>query len=201
MTLSSDEDVGGGHKVLGGCRLVASMGCRVRIDITLRGLVHLLIEFHTGCSLNIVFFSKNFQNFGTSPSPALGCYWLYKKWLTNKSSELGKHTIFNEHPVPPMYCAFRDMKSAGRYGSIPKTIWWGLRPLSLLGCGIRPNRSIGSRSTQSWCLCCCFERILEDTVPPLDQTVRLRVVGGRSAVVDVVELALLSPVAVGELET
>ena len=38
-------------------------------------------------------------------------------------------------------------------------------------------------------------------MPPLDQTVRLRVVGGRSAVVDVVELALLSPVAVGELET
>ena len=33
----------------------------------------------TGCSLNIVFFSKTPRKFATSPSPALGCYWLYKK--------------------------------------------------------------------------------------------------------------------------
>ena len=33
----------------------------------------------TGCSSNIVFFSKNFHYLATSPSPALGCYWLYKK--------------------------------------------------------------------------------------------------------------------------
>ena len=46
---------------------------------------------------------------------------------------------------------------------------------------------------------CFFERILEDMVPPLDQTVPLGVVGGRGAVVDVVELALLSSVAAGEL--
>ena len=32
--------------------------------------------FDTGCSLNIVFFPKNFQYFATSPSPALGYYWL-----------------------------------------------------------------------------------------------------------------------------
>ena len=36
-------------------------------------------------------------------------------------------------------------------------------------------------------------------MPPLDQTVPLGVVGGRGAVVDVVELALLSSVAAGEL--
>ena len=40
-----------------------------------------------------------------------------------------------------------------------------------------------------------FERILEDTVPSLDQTL----VYGRGAVLDVVELALLSPVAADEL--
>ena len=35
------------------------------------------IMLTTGCSLNIVFFSKNSLKFATSPSPALGCYWLY----------------------------------------------------------------------------------------------------------------------------
>ena len=30
-------------------------------------------------------FSKNFQYFVTSPSPALGCYWLYGKWPANRS--------------------------------------------------------------------------------------------------------------------
>ena len=35
----------------------------------------------TGCSINIVcfFLSKNSRNIATSPSSALGCYWLYKK--------------------------------------------------------------------------------------------------------------------------
>ena len=64
------------------------------------------------------FFSKNFHYFVTSPSSALGCDWLYRKWPANKSnctlrsdellsymhgmgcSESGKDTIFNEHPVP-----------------------------------------------------------------------------------------------------
>ena len=32
-----------------------------------------------GNPLNIVFFSKNSRKFATSPSPAFGCYWLYKK--------------------------------------------------------------------------------------------------------------------------
>ena len=73
----------------------------------------------TGCSLNIVFFSKKIQYFAFL-SPALGCHWLYGKWPANRSdcthrsqirhellsymqgmgcSELGKHTIFNKHPV------------------------------------------------------------------------------------------------------
>ena len=39
----------------------------------------------TGCSLNIVFFSKNSRKFVTSPSPALVCYWLYKKLPANRS--------------------------------------------------------------------------------------------------------------------
>ena len=30
-------------------------------------------------------FSKNFHYLATSPSPALGFYWLYKKWSANKS--------------------------------------------------------------------------------------------------------------------
>ena len=38
----------------------------------------------TGCSLNIVFFSKNSRKFATSTSPALGCYWLYKKLPANR---------------------------------------------------------------------------------------------------------------------
>ena len=33
----------------------------------------------TGCSFNIVFLSKNYRKFATSPSPAFGCYWMYKK--------------------------------------------------------------------------------------------------------------------------
>ena len=75
----------------------------------------------TGCSLNIVFFPKNSRKFATSPSPALGCYWLYKKiqpeWLYTRialralkvsysdlrrgrgCSELWKNTIFPEQPV------------------------------------------------------------------------------------------------------
>ena len=32
-----------------------------------------------------VFFSKNSRKFATSPSPALGCYWLYKKLPANRS--------------------------------------------------------------------------------------------------------------------
>ena len=59
--------------------------------------------------------------------------------------------------------------------------------------GLRPQ------AQQDYWKCCCFEGILEDAVPPLDQTIRLRVVGGCGAVVDAVELALLSPVAAGEL--
>ena len=39
----------------------------------------------TGCSLNIVFFCQDFLKFATSPSPALGCYWLYKKLPANRS--------------------------------------------------------------------------------------------------------------------
>ena len=39
----------------------------------------------TGCSSNIVFFSENPRKFATSPSPALGCYWLYKKFPANRS--------------------------------------------------------------------------------------------------------------------
>ena len=31
------------------------------------------------------FFSKNSQKFVTSPPPALGCYWLYKKCPANRS--------------------------------------------------------------------------------------------------------------------
>ena len=41
--------------------------------------------YSTGCSLNIVYFSKNSRKFATSPSPVLGCYWLYKKLPANRS--------------------------------------------------------------------------------------------------------------------
>ena len=34
---------------------------------------------YTGCSLTIVFFSENSRKIATSPSPALCCYWSYKK--------------------------------------------------------------------------------------------------------------------------
>ena len=39
----------------------------------------------TGCSLNIVFFSKNSWKFATSPSATLGYYLLYKKLPANRS--------------------------------------------------------------------------------------------------------------------
>ena len=39
----------------------------------------------TGCSGKSVLFSTTFQNFATSPSPALGFYWLYRTWSANKS--------------------------------------------------------------------------------------------------------------------
>ena len=32
-----------------------------------------------------VFSHKNLLSLATSPSPALGCYWLYRKWPANKS--------------------------------------------------------------------------------------------------------------------
>ena len=41
-------------------------------------------SYSTECSLNIVFFSKNSPKFA-SPSPALGCYWLFKKLPANRS--------------------------------------------------------------------------------------------------------------------
>ena len=60
--------------------------------------------YYTECSLNIVFFSKNFSIFSTSPSWALDCYWLYRKWPANKSNCTVLYTdelltIFNEHRV------------------------------------------------------------------------------------------------------
>ena len=65
------------------------------------------------------FFPKNFQYFATFPPPALGSYWLYRKWPANKSDWtlrskirwvallyagdglqwIGKNTIFNERPA------------------------------------------------------------------------------------------------------
>ena len=49
-------------------------------------LQHILSLSATGCSLNIVFFSKDSRKFATtSPSLALVCYWLYKKLPANKS--------------------------------------------------------------------------------------------------------------------
>ena len=36
------------------------------------------------CLLNILFF-PSFHYFGTSPSPSLCCYWLFRKWPANKS--------------------------------------------------------------------------------------------------------------------
>ena len=42
------------------------------------------LKDYTGCSLNIVFISKNFRKFATSPSPAFGCYWLYKILPANR---------------------------------------------------------------------------------------------------------------------
>ena len=38
----------------------------------------------TGRALNIVFFSKNSLKFATTPSPALRCFWLYKKLIANR---------------------------------------------------------------------------------------------------------------------
>ena len=38
------------------------------------------IDIYTGCSSNIVIFSKNSLKFATSPSPTLGCYWLCKNY-------------------------------------------------------------------------------------------------------------------------
>ena len=80
----------------------------------------------TGCSINIFFFPRILQKFATSPSLALGCYWLYKKLPANRSdctlafrwklwrsqrcrrgrgsSELWKNTIFPAHPVPMRWC-------------------------------------------------------------------------------------------------
>ena len=31
------------------------------------------------------FYSNNFRYFATSPSPGLGCYWLYRKWTANQT--------------------------------------------------------------------------------------------------------------------
>ena len=56
----------------------------------------------TECSLNIVFFSQRILSFVSTGLPLA-----VRKWSTNKSDglqgmgcrELGKNTIFNEHPV------------------------------------------------------------------------------------------------------
>ena len=57
-------------------------GICLRIDIF--KLCRSSLGLCTECSLNIVFFSKNFQYFAFSPSPALGCYWLERKWPANR---------------------------------------------------------------------------------------------------------------------
>ena len=36
--------------------------------------------WYKGCSEKMRFFSKNFHYFATSPSIALGCYWLHRNW-------------------------------------------------------------------------------------------------------------------------
>ena len=43
-------------------------------------------KYAAGYSGKILFLSKNFQNFETSSSPALGYYWLYRKWPANWSN-------------------------------------------------------------------------------------------------------------------
>ena len=54
----------------------------VQAGFWIRPWLLLLLE-STGCSLNIVFFSRILK-FATSPSPVLGCYWLYKKLPANR---------------------------------------------------------------------------------------------------------------------
>ena len=50
--------------------------CHKRRDLS----IFICLCEYTGCSLNIVFFSKNSRKFATSPSQALGCYMLYKNY-------------------------------------------------------------------------------------------------------------------------
>ena len=52
------------------------------------GLIYEPAKKFTGCSSIIVYFSKNSRKFATSPSPALGCYWLYKKLTANRTLAL-----------------------------------------------------------------------------------------------------------------
>ena len=52
---------------------------------TFLGCGTIFSSYFTECSLNIVFISKNCRKFATTPSPALGCYWLYKILPANRS--------------------------------------------------------------------------------------------------------------------
>ena len=59
------------------------------------GVVMHTVLAHIPCPISLYtvfikycFFSKNSRKFATSPSPALGCYWLYKKLPANRRVQL-----------------------------------------------------------------------------------------------------------------
>ena len=85
-------------------------------NISIHPTIHLSFNFFKqihlpkGCSLNIVFFSKNSRKFATSPSPALDCYWLFKK-LTANRSDCKLALLRWEHAV-------------SRAFSMPMAKWW-----------------------------------------------------------------------------
>ena len=68
----------------------------------------------TGCSLNIVFFSKNSRKFATSPSPALGCYWLYKNY-----QPIG--VAVHSHCVRALKVSYSDVGKGGVAENCEKT--------------------------------------------------------------------------------
>ena len=86
----------------------------IRWIVTSRKRRRSLLLFDTGCPLNIVFFSKNSRKFATSPSPALGCYWLYKNY-----QPIG--VAVHSHCVRALKVSYSDVGKGGVAENCEKT--------------------------------------------------------------------------------
>ena len=108
----------------------------------------LLLCWATVCSLNIVLFPKNSRKFVTSPSPAPGCYWLYKTLPANWSDctlafrwelwmsyrDVGEAGVAVNCEKTQFFLNFSFFKYPKSYRPAYQGWWWPTRGIPLRDC-------------------------------------------------------------------